>query len=100
MRFGLDERVLSLILEVLSSHEWIERAVLFGSRARGDYKKTSDIDIAIYADRNVRAELNQLREQLEELPIIFNIDIVEVSTLQNDKLIHHIEEDGLPIYCK
>jgi len=56
--------------------------------------------IAGNANRNVQAELNQLREQLEELPIIFNIDLVEVSTLQNDRLIHHIEEDGVPIYCK
>ncbi|MBB6495997.1 nucleotidyltransferase domain-containing protein [Methanococcus maripaludis] len=48
MKFGIDDLKLKSIVEVIKKYS-VEKAVIFGSRARGDYKNTSDIDIAIYS---------------------------------------------------
>ncbi|WP_204226487.1 nucleotidyltransferase domain-containing protein [Clostridium botulinum] len=45
--FGLLERDIKYINEVLDKFEEIEKAIIFGSRAMGNYKKGSDVDIAI-----------------------------------------------------
>ena len=46
MRFGLSDRLLSEITELARTHG-LDRVVLFGSRARGDYRDRSDIDLAV-----------------------------------------------------
>ena len=48
MNLGLPERILQAIIAKLDGKESVTRAVIFGSRTRGDYKHNSDIDIAIY----------------------------------------------------
>ena len=48
MKFGLDEKVIEDIVNILRKYEEVESARIFGSRARGDYRKASDIDIALF----------------------------------------------------
>lgn len=52
--FGLFERDVDLIVKALRNFEEIERALIFGSRVIGNYKKGSDIDIAIIGDKITR----------------------------------------------
>ncbi|MCX8482832.1 MAG: nucleotidyltransferase domain-containing protein, partial [Crocinitomicaceae bacterium] len=49
-KFGLLENDMSEIVDVLSQFSSIEKAVLFGSRAKGNFKNGSDIDIAIFGN--------------------------------------------------
>ena len=49
-KFGLDEKVIEDIIEILKKYEEVESAKIFGSRARGDYRKASDIDIALFGE--------------------------------------------------
>ena len=54
--------------------------VLFGSRARGDYAKTSDIDIGILPNGEInRKELILLREKVENSNIPYKVDVVNLS---------------------
>lgn len=46
-KFGLDEKVIEDIVNILKKYKEVESAKIFGSRARGDYRKASDIDIAL-----------------------------------------------------
>ena len=47
-RFGLEEKIIEDMVKILKKYEEVESAKIFGSRARGDYQKTSDIDIALF----------------------------------------------------
>lgn len=47
-KFGLDKKVIESIVAILKKYEQVERAVIYGSRARGDYRKNSDINIALF----------------------------------------------------
>lgn len=80
--FGLKEYVIDDIKKVLLKHDDIEQALIFGSRARGDYKNTSDIDLAIFSDDILSRKLNLLRDDLYMLDIIYKIDVVDFNRLK------------------
>jgi len=83
MKFGLDEILLAKLVSIIGSNEKIKKSVIFGSRARGDYKSASDIDIALYASGSLASEeLNRIKSQIDEIDSIYKIDIVDVSKLE------------------
>ena len=93
-RFGIDPGIWDDIQKILSKYP-ITKAVLFGSRARGDYKSTSDIDIAIWwSDDQGRGLLAQ---ELEDLPTIHKIDLVDFDSIENQAMKDNIVSDGLEI---
>ncbi|MDR1088350.1 MAG: nucleotidyltransferase domain-containing protein [Coriobacteriales bacterium] len=92
--FGLRPEIWQQIKEVLACDGEVERAVLYGSRARGDYRETSDIDIAIWSPRNIIA---RLQVQFDTVPTILKIDLADFNTLTNPELKANIEKDGRAI---
>lgn len=98
--FGLKEYVIDDIKKVLLKHDDIEQALIFGSRARGDYKNTSDIDLAIFSDDILSRKLNLLRDDLYMLDIIYKIDVVDFNRLNKEALKKNIISEGIVIYKK
>ena len=92
--FGLEEHVLRRIRAALENYPAVERAVIFGSRATGHYKSYSDIDIAVFAPEIDYRDFAMLAFELEELPIIFKIDVVHFDKLSNAALKEKIELEG------
>lgn len=74
------------------------KIVLFGSRARGDHRQRSDVDIAVYGIPESNQSAFQLG--LEELPTLLQFDVVFVTDQTNPALIENIEKDGVPIMNK
>ncbi len=100
-QFGIYNKSLKLIIEQLKKFPEIKKSVIFGSRAMGNYKKGSDIDIAIFG-KNIHFEnIASLNYQLNEiLPIPYFIDILIFHLLQNKELKKHILKYGEIIYEK
>lgn len=95
MKFGLKDRLLQDIINVLSRDENVVKAVIFGSRARGDYKYNSDIDLAVYCNRELTAGLSL---DLDDAAGIYKIDVVDMTRLTNQALRGRIVEQGVEIY--
>ena len=96
MKLGLSKKHLQLIVEALKQAD-IDRAVVFGSRAKGNWRETSDIDIAVFgASVNVGA----LGVQLDELPMPYKFDIVDNNNINSCALREHIDRVGIEIYKK
>ncbi len=73
-----------------------EKIVLFGSRARGDNREKSDIDIAVYGlDKNKRVRFS---ESVDELPTLLKFDIIFIDGTTDPVLIKNIEKDGVILY--
>ena len=73
----------------------IKKAIIFGSRTMGNYKKASDIDIAVQLnDKNPDTVVRLSGILNEELPIPFFIDIINIDTIKNKHLIEHINNEG------
>lgn len=101
MNFGLNENIINSFKKVFSKYLEIDRACIFGSRARGDYKETSDIDIVLYGD-NLNHTLNtKIFYDLEDLYLIYKIDLINFNSLKDDdKLKENIINEGVEIYVK
>lgn len=72
------------------------RLVLFGSRARGDCRERSDIDLAVYGLS--RAAAGRFRLELEELPTLLRFDLVAVAPDTSPALLAEIQRDGVILY--
>ena len=100
-KFGIYDNSFILILEIIGSFPEVEEARIFGSRALGNYKKGSDIDIAIIGDDVTSKTIISLAIKLDELgntPYFF--DVVNYHTISNKELQNHIDQYGIPVYKK
>jgi predicted nucleotidyltransferase len=101
MKYGLADKQLQEIIDTLAKVPQIEKALLFGSRAMGNFKKASDIDIAImgeHADFRIAAHIKYELEEETNLPYFF--DIIAYNTIDNNALKEHLHKYGKVIYTK
>ena len=94
-RTGLSERVTDLLRAELSRFPEVRVAYLYGSRARGDYKPQSDIDIAIDAPSMTQQNFAQLWSAIDALPIAYPLDCIWLQALPESSLKAQVERDGL-----
>jgi predicted nucleotidyltransferase len=101
MNFGLSDLTLEKIKNVLVQFPEVEQASIFGSRAKGNNKNGSDIDIAIYGDEvteSIALDINVILN--EEKPFPYYFDIVCYPSLKNVELKYHIDRVGKIFYKK
>ncbi|GAA0434944.1 hypothetical protein GCM10008983_09400 [Lentibacillus halophilus] len=99
--FGLREQDMALITQTITRFETIECALIFGSRALGNYKKGSDVDIAVKGGEVTRNTAAGLSERLNhESPLPYFFDVVHYESMTNERLRHHIDHNGIEIYKK
>jgi len=97
--FGISEKSYQLLATALSKYPQIEEVIVFGSRAKGNYKNGSDIDLAIKGAQctpGLAFELNGYFN--EELPIPYHVDIIDYDSLRNKDLKDHIDRVGIRFY--
>lgn len=73
------------------------RLVLFGSRARGDHRPASDVDLAVWGLD--AAQAGKLRLLLEDLPTLLRFDVVAVAPDTSPTLLANIEQEGVTLYA-
>jgi nucleotidyltransferase substrate binding protein (TIGR01987 family) len=96
--FGLERKDIDLINNVFATHPEIEAAILYGSRAKGNYKPWSDIDITLKGGKLTDAILRILSDEMEELLLPYIMDISIYSEINNPELIDHIKRVGILFY--
>ncbi len=96
--YGLSEQCRKELTDILSSIPAIEEAVIYGSRARGDYKPTSDIDITLKGKDLTFRDLALLDDKLYYSYLPYYCDTSIMRDLTNNDLIHNIEQNGKVFY--
>lgn len=96
---GLIRKDLEIISKAVNDRSEIEKAVLFGSRAKGNYKHGSDVDIAI-AGKEIdhKTVLNLSYFLNEETRMPYHFDIVHFEAIKNNELKEHIQRAGVILY--
>ncbi len=98
MDTGLTQADISRISAAIKQFPEIEEAVVFGSRAKGTYKKASDVDLAIKGAAVTPETVQRLNFLLnEELPLPYFFDVVHYESLENPLLVEHIDRVGKPM---
>jgi predicted nucleotidyltransferase len=100
MPFGLTDLHISKICSIFQKYPQINRAVLYGSRAKGNYKPGSDIDLTLYGETLTTHLLAQIADDLDELLLPFMIDLSIFENLNNVNLKAHIEQIGVLFYVR
>jgi len=97
--FGLREDDIASIRHILSSYPEVRTGLIFGSRAKGNFKNGSDVDIALKGnDLTFKLILKISTELNEETLMPYHFDVLNYHTIQNEELIHHIDRIGVPFY--
>lgn len=98
LRFGLKESTINHINAVFSQYPDIEKVVLYGSRAKGNYRDGSDIDLTLMGGALSHAQLNRIETQLDDLLLPYTIDLSIFESIDNENLIDHIWRVGVVFY--
>jgi uncharacterized protein len=99
MIHGLHDRDISNIIKASEELPEIEEIVIFGSRAKGNFKKASDIDLAVKGRSITDATIKSLSGRLnEEMPMPYFFDVVHYESISNSDLLDHINRVGILIY--
>lgn len=100
MRFGLKEETIEKINSVLSSFPEVGQAIIYGSRAKGNYEPGSDIDLLLKGDKLDISLLNQISSHLDDLLLPYTFDLSTDRYIDNKELIDHVKRVGKLFYSK
>ena len=100
MKYGLKNQTIEAIWEVFRMHPQIGVAVLYGSRAKGNYRPNSDIDITLKGENLDLTELFKIENELDDLLLPYKIDLSVYQKIENKDLLDHIDRVGVVFYNK
>lgn len=100
MKYGLSQSVIQKINTILSRYPQVEKATLFGSRAKGNYKNGSDIDLTLHGANLSLSVIYKILDDLDELLLPYTIDLSIFNHIDDPDVIDHIERVGVTFYDK
>ncbi len=98
--FGLKLDTIQAIQHVFAQHSALKRALLYGSRAKGNYRTGSDIDLALEGDGLDLGILHKIENELDDLMLPYKMDVALLRQIQNADLLDHIGRVGVVFYEK
>jgi predicted nucleotidyltransferase len=96
--FGLAATTVARLREVLTRHPHVQRAVLYGSRAKGCQRVGSDIDLALEGDELTLIDILRIEGELDDLMLPYRIDLADLAAINNPALRQHIQRVGVVFY--
>jgi predicted nucleotidyltransferase len=94
MPFGLDDKTINRIEGCLKKNPKIDKAILYGSRAKGNFRNGSDIDLVIKGEKLKFTDLAQLENNIDDLLLPYKFDISILHQINNPDLLEHINGIG------
>ena len=100
MLYGLKKSVIEKISDIFSGHPEILEVILYGSRAAGNYRQGSDIDLTLKGEILTLKLLNAIESELDDLLLPYEIDLSNYQQIDNPDLIEHIDRVGVVFYTR
>jgi predicted nucleotidyltransferase/uncharacterized protein YutE (UPF0331/DUF86 family) len=97
--YGLSEYTINTLKKIFKKYTGIEKAVLYGSRAKGNFKNGSDIDITLHTSDDFNDLYNIMRD-IDESDMPYFVDVSIFKNIQNQDLKDHIERVGKTLYIR
>ncbi len=98
MRFGLQDEHIASIVNVFAANSSVDMVLVFGSRAKGNFKPGSDIDLVMVGESLTFQDLVRLHGQLEDLYLPWKFDLVLRHHIGNNDVVDHIRRVGKVLY--
>ena len=98
MDCGLKQDVMDKINNIFEKYDEVQEVVLYGSRAKGNYKPGSDIDLTLKG-RGLNLKLiNKINIELDDLLLPYTFDLSVYDAIDSPALIEHIQRVGTIFY--
>lgn len=98
MAYGLTDIEYNKLQDVFAHNKRVEKVILYGSRAKGDEKPFSDIDLTLVGSNLTHADRNEIARCIDDLLLPYEVDLSLLKTLKNPALLDHIKRRGITIY--
>lgn len=96
--YGLDLEEMQILQQIFSETNGLEEVILYGSRAKGNNKPFSDIDITLLGERLSDEDLTDICYKLSESSLPYFCDVSIFHHLTSPSLIDHIKRRGKTIF--
>jgi uncharacterized protein len=96
--FGLPSSAVAGLRTVLAQHAPVRRAVIYGSRAKGNHRPGSDIDLTLDAPGLEFSEFLQIEQEIDDLMLPYRIDLSRLDDIEAGPLRDHIARVGLTFW--
>ncbi|NLY14396.1 MAG: nucleotidyltransferase domain-containing protein [Gammaproteobacteria bacterium] len=96
--YGLPAYAIEQLRTVFRQYPDINAVILYGSRAKGNYRPNSDIDLTIQGEALDLSTLLAIENQIDDLLLPWTIDLSLMHKIDNASLVEHIERVGVPFY--
>ncbi len=100
IQFGLNQEDRDKINQVFAAYAAIDSVIVYGSRAKGNFKAGSDIDLSIIENSITFPELLEIENALDDLLLPYKIDLSLKRKITNADLVSHIDRLGKIFYKK
>lgn len=94
---NLENSIANQIINISKKHEYIDKIILFGSRARGDNALKSDIDLGVYSNNSIAEFKDEIEEKVSTL---LEFDFSHMNNIEDKFFIEQVEKEGVIIYEK
>ena len=94
MAFGLANSTIKKIEECLNNNPKIKKAILYGSRAKGNYRNGSDVDLVLIGEQLKFEDLALLENKIDDMLLPYKFDLSIYHQINNSELIEHIKRVG------
>lgn len=96
--FGLPDQTMFLIKQVFARYPTIKKVIIYGSRAKGNYRQGSDIDLTLLGSALDSSVLSRILVDLDELNTPYLMDVSIFEQIESQDLIEHIQRVGQVFY--
>lgn len=100
MKFGLDETTIEKLTAAFATNPKVDKALLFGSRAKGNWREDSDIDIALKGYDLSLNDVLTISTALEDAGVRHKVDLIVYDSIKESALVAHIDRIGVEIYSR
>ena len=97
---GLSLSVQNKLSELFAKKPFIEQVVLYGSRAKGNFKSGSDIDLTIKSSSMQINDLLKIENEIDDLLLPYKVDLSIYSLIDNENLKDHIARLGKVFFVR
>ena len=101
MKYGLSDSTIQKICAVFAKYPPVEQVILYGSRAKGNYKNGSDIDFTLCGRTDLTQRvLYRIIDELDDLLLPYTIDLSIFNDIDDADVVEHIRRVGVTFYEK
>lgn len=98
--FGLSNEIIAEINGIFAQYPTVYEAILFSSRAKGNYRTGSDIDLALKGNGITFQQLTEINLKIDDLGLLYKVDVLNYHEKAGTPLGDHIDRVGKVFYRK